>query len=56
MFHSQPSRVIETGPVPACIAQPARFHAQVRAARSPIESPLRFESPDSALTSRLHIV
>ncbi|MCD9124832.1 hypothetical protein [Luteimonas fraxinea] len=43
-------------PVPACVAQPARFHAQVRAARSHADSPFRVEVRDSAMPTRFHIV
>lgn len=43
-------------PAPACIAQPARFHAQVRAARSHADSPFRYEVRYSAMPARFHIV
>ncbi|MEF3082028.1 hypothetical protein V3391_07345 [Luteimonas sp. SMYT11W] len=43
-------------PLPACIAPPARFHAQVRAARSHADSPFRYEVRDSAMPTRFHIV
>ncbi len=42
-------------PVPACIPQPARFHAQVRTARRPGDSPFRLEVRDSAMPARFHI-
>ena len=38
-------------PMPACIAQPTRFHAQVRATRSAF----RLETRDSAMPARFHI-
>lgn len=43
-------------PVPACIPQPARFHAQVRTARRSSDSPFRLEVRDSAMPARFHIV
>jgi len=42
-------------PVPACVAQPARFHVQVRAARSHADAPFRYEVRDSAMPTRFHI-
>ncbi|MDR7193968.1 hypothetical protein [Luteimonas terrae] len=57
MLRIHTHRSIEThGPVPACIAQPARFHAQVRAARSHADSPFRVEVRDSAMPTRFHVV
>jgi hypothetical protein len=56
MFQRHPDRSIETsGPTHACIAPPARFHAQVRAARSHVAGPFRFEVRDSAMPTRFHI-
>ena len=48
--------VIRSAAVPACIAQPARFHAQVRAARSHTDNPFRIEVRDSAMPTRFHVV
>ncbi|MFL6585435.1 MAG: hypothetical protein ACJ8GV_00920 [Luteimonas sp.] len=57
MFRIHAIRSVDTLiPVPPCIAQPARFHAQVRAARSHADSPFRVEVRDSAMPTRFHIV
>ena len=42
--------------VPPCTPQPARFHAQVRTARHPGDSPFRLEVRDSAMPTRFHVV
>ncbi|MCD9004829.1 hypothetical protein LDO31_00995 [Luteimonas sp. XNQY3] len=56
MFRIHTIRTTETSaPVPACIAQPARFHAQVRAARRHADSPFRCEVRDSAMPTRFRI-
>ena len=57
MFRIHAIRSADTSlPVPACIAQPARFHAQVRAARSHADSPFRNEVLDSTMPMRLLVV
>lgn len=38
-------------PMPACIVQPIRFHAQARASRSAF----RLEARDSAMPARFHV-
>lgn len=56
MFRIHAIRSTDTfSPVPACIARPARFHAQVRTARSHVDSPFRLEVRDSAMPTRFHI-
>lgn len=56
MFRIHAIRSTDTfSPVPACIARPARFHAQVRAARSHVDSPFRLEVRDSAMPTRFHV-
>ena len=57
MFRIHVIRSADTSlPVPACVAQPARFHAQVRAARSHKDNPFRIEVRDSAMPTRFHVV
>lgn len=57
MFHIHAIRAADTlTPAPACIAQPARFHAQVRAARSHADSPFRNEVRDSTMPTRFLVV
>jgi len=57
MFRIHTLRATDTSvPVPACIAPPARFHAQVRAARSHADSPFRNEVLDSTMPMRLLVV
>lgn len=54
MYRSHDS-IQSAGPVPACIVQPARLHAQVRATRRTVDNPFGFEFSDSAMPTRVHI-